>query len=288
MVKKFKPEDRIFNIVVFIFLGFAAIAAIFPLMYVVSVSITPFGQVLKNGGFILIPKAITFSAYHKLLTQSALPRALYVTVLITVIGTSVNLILTSLMAYPLSRKQLPGRTLFLMMVVFTLLFNGGLIPTYLTVRSLGLLDTIWAMILPNAVWSFNLLIMKSFFENLPEEVFESARMDGASEFRILLQIVTPLSIPVILTVGLFYMVGHWNEFFQALFYITNPKLFPLQVVVRNLLDQSQQTLENADNVLPTETLKMAAVILASLPIIIFYPFIQKYFTKGMLIGSIKG
>ncbi len=192
------------------------------------------------------------------------------------------------MAYPLSRRNLPGRNFFLLMIVFTLLFSGGIIPTYLVVKSLGLLDSIWAMILPNAIWSFNVLIMKSFFEGLPEELFESARMDGAKEFRILLQIVTPLSIPVLLTVGLFYLVGHWNEFFQAIFYVTDRTLYPLQVVVREILMQSQQPLENAENMMPTQTMQMAAVMIASLPVIIIYPFLQKHFTKGMLLGSIKG
>lgn len=281
-------EDRIVNTIVIIILGLAALAAILPLMYVIAVSITPFSEVLKNGGFILIPKSITFSAYHKLFTETNIPKAFWVTIFITVVGTLVNLILTSLMAYPLSRRNLPGRSMFLLMVVFTLLFSGGLIPTYLVVKSLGLLDSVWSMILPNAIWSFNILIMKSFFESLPEELFESARMDGAKEFRILWQIVLPLSIPSMLTIGLFYMVGHWNEFFQAIMYVTDRSLFPLQVVIREILMLTQQPLENAENMLPTETMQMASVVAASLPIILVYPFIQKHFTKGMLMGSVKG
>jgi putative aldouronate transport system permease protein len=281
-------EDRFINGIVFVILGLAGLAAIFPLMYVVTVSITPFTEVLKNGGFILIPKSITFSAYHKLFTESNIPNAFWVTVLITVVGTIVNLILTALMAYPLSRKALPGRNIFLMMVVFTMLFSGGIIPTYLIVKSLGLIDSVWSMILPNAVWSFNVLIMKSFFENLPEELFESARMDGAKEFRILMQIVIPLSVPSLLTIGLFYMVGHWNEFFQAVMYVTDRTLFPLQVVIREILMLTQQPMENAENMMPTETIQMASVVMASLPIIIIYPFIQKHFTNGMLLGSVKG
>lgn len=286
MVKGF--EDKVFNSFVYTILGLCGLAAILPIMYVVSVSITPFGEVLRNGGFILFPKEITFSAYRTLLTESNIPRAFQVTVLITVIGTAVNIVLTGLMAYPLSRRNLPARNFFLLMIVFTLLFSGGIIPTYLIVKSVGLLDTIWAMILPGAVWSFNVLIMKSFFEGLPEELFESARMDGAKEFRILLQIVTPLSVPVILTVGLFYLVGHWNEFFQAIFYVTDRSLFPLQVIVREILMQSQQPLENAENMMPTQTMQMASVMIASLPVIVLYPFLQKHFTKGMLLGSIKG
>jgi ABC-type sugar transport system, permease component len=252
------------------------------------VSLTPFSEVLRNGGFILIPRSITFDAYRKLLTESNVPQAFGITTFITVVGTLLNLAVTSLMAYPLSRKQLPGRNLFLMLIVFTLLFSGGIIPTYLVVKSLGLLDSVWSMILPNMVWSFNVLIMKSFYETLPEELFESARMDGAKEFRILARIVLPLSVPVSLTIGLFYAVGHWNEFFQAIMYVTDRELFPLQVIVREILIQTQQPLENAENMTPTETLQMASVILASLPIIVVYPFLQKHFTKGMLLGSVKG
>ncbi|WP_274653636.1 carbohydrate ABC transporter permease [Paenibacillus humicola] len=281
-------DDRIAGAVVIVILLLCGAVAVFPLLYVLSVSITPFSEVLKNGGFILIPRAVTFDAYNKLLTESNIPRAFGVTVIVTVVGTILNLAITGLMAYPLSRRQLPGRSLFLMMVVFTLLFSGGIIPTYLVVKSLGLLDSIWAMILPNLVWSFNVLIMKSFYESLPEELFESARMDGAGEFRILWQIVVPLSVPVTLTIGLFYAVGHWNEFFQAIMYVTDRTLFPLQVIVREILVQTQQPLENAENMTPTQTLQMASVIMASLPIIVIYPFLQKHFTKGMLLGSVKG
>ncbi|WNR46915.1 carbohydrate ABC transporter permease [Paenibacillus roseipurpureus] len=281
-------EDRFFNTVTFIILLLCGAAVVFPLLYVVSVSITPISEVLKNGGFILIPRHITLAAYHKLLTDSGIPRALGVTAYITIVGTVLNIIVTALMAYPLSRRKLPGRSIILMMVVFTLLFNGGIIPTYLVVKSVGLLNSLWSLILPNLVWSFNILIVKSFFEQLPEELFESARMDGAKEFRVLWQIALPLSVPVILTVSLFYAVGHWNEFFQAIMYVTDRSFFPLQVIVREILIQTQQPLENAENLTPTETLQMASVVMASLPIILVYPFMQKHFTKGMLLGSIKG
>lgn len=281
-------EDRLFGAVVAIVLALCGAAALFPMLYVVSVSLTPISEVLKNGGFILIPRHVTFSAYEKLLNESGMLRAFGVTVFITAVGTLLNMAITVLMAYPLSRKLLPGRSPLLLMVVFTMLFGGGIIPTYLVVKAVGLLDSVWAMIIPNLVWSFNVLIVKSFLEQLPEELFESARIDGARDFRILWQIVMPLSIPVMLTVGLFYAVGHWNEFFQAIMYVTDRTEFPLQVIVREILMQTQQPLENAENMTPTETLQMASVVLASLPIILVYPFLQKHFTKGMLLGSIKG
>jgi putative aldouronate transport system permease protein len=172
-------------------------------------------------------------------------------------------------------------------IVFTMMFGAGLIPTYLIVKATGLLDTVWAMIIPSAIWVFNVLIMKTFFDNLPRELIESAQIDGAGEFRILLRIVLPLSAPVMLTLGLFYAVGHWNEFFHAIFYIRDQDLLPLQVVIRNIFQRSQSS-ENIDAALPTVTMQMAAVVVAAIPMIAVYPFIQKHFQKGVLLGSVKG
>ncbi|MDF2961403.1 MAG: transporter permease [Paenibacillus sp.] len=280
-------EDKLFNAVIYTILAVVGLVAVIPILYVVSVSLTPYAEVLKNGGYVLIPKEITFQAYAKILSSSSIWNSLKVTVFVTVVGTAINLILTMLMAYPLSRKGMPHRNLFMFVVVFTLLFNGGIIPTYLIVKDTGLIDTVWALILPNAIWSFNVLIMKSFFENLPEELFEASRIDGAGEFRILWQIVIPLSIPSIMTIGLFYAVGHWNQFFSAIMYITDRNIYPLQVVVRELLMLSQQA-DNTENMVPTVTMQMSAVVIASAPIIAVYPFLQKHFTKGMLLGSVKG
>ncbi|TBL81980.1 carbohydrate ABC transporter permease [Paenibacillus thalictri] len=281
-------EDKIFNTIVYVLLALSGASVVLPLMYVLSVSVTPVGEVLKNGGFILIPRSVTFTAYAKLLSDSVLVQSIGITVFITVVGTVLNLLLTALTAYPLSSKQLPGRKAFLFLIVFTLIFNGGIIPTYITVKSVGLLDSAWAMILPNVIWSFNVLVMKSFFENLPEELFDAANIDGAGDVRVLWQIVLPLSTPVMMTVGLFYMVGHWNEFFQAIMYVTDRTLFPLQVVVRDILMQTQQPLDSAENIVPSQTMQMASVVLASLPIILVYPFIQRKFTKGLLLGAVKG
>ncbi|GAB3427905.1 carbohydrate ABC transporter permease [Flindersiella endophytica] len=280
-------EDRIVNGVVYTALALVGVLSVFPLLFVVSASLTPYGEVLRNGGYVVIPRHITFDAYEQLLADPAIPRALSVTVFITVVGTLVNMVLTTLMAYPLSRKDLPGRSVFLMVALFTMLFSAGMIPTYLVVKATGLLDTVWAMIVPNAIWVFNVLIMKTFFENIPQDLIEAARIDGAGELRILLQVVLPLSVPVMLTLGLFYAVGHWNEFFQAILYVRDTDLQPLQVVVRNLLARSQST-ENVDAALPLVTVQMAAVVVAALPMVVVYPFIQKHFQKGVLLGSVKG
>ncbi|MNO22457.1 Trehalose transport system permease protein SugB [compost metagenome] len=281
-------SDKLFNSVVYLLLAAVAVAAVFPLLYVISMSLTPYSEVIKNGGFVVIPRSISFEAYQRILADPALGRSMLVTLFVTVAGTTINMILTTMAAYPLSRRNLRGRTFFLLFIVITMLFNGGLIPTYLVVRSLGMLDTLWSLIIPGAIATFNVLIMKSFFENLPEELFESAKMDGAKEFRILWQIVIPLSVPSIMTVGLFYMVGHWNSFFSAILYITDVKLHPLQVVIRNMLLLTQSNELQAEVTVPTAAMQMAAVIAGSLPIIVVYPFIQKHFTKGMLLGAIKG
>jgi putative aldouronate transport system permease protein len=281
-------EGRIFNSLVIVILFLVGFASIAPLLYVVSVSLTPYTEVLRNGGYVIIPKQLTFSAYQAIFRTPYMVNSMGVSVFITTVGTALNITLTLLMAYPLSRKNLPLRGLFMTMVVITLLFSGGIIPTYLIVKSTGLLNSIWALIIPSAISSFNLLIMKSFFERVPEELLESARMDGARELRILLQMLIPLSIPVLVTIGLFYGVAHWNQFFSAIMYITDRNLFPLQVIIKELLMLSQQTQENTEEVIPTVTLQMSAIIFATLPIAVVYPFLQKHFTQGMLLGSLKG
>jgi len=283
-----KREDRGFSMVVYVLLGLIGVVALFPILYVFSASITPYSEVLKNGGFVIIPTKLTFGGYRQLFEQASIPQALRINLFITVVGTLINMVLTTLMAYPLSRRDLPGRGFLMFTVIFTFIFTGGIIPTYLVVKSTGLMNSVWALIVPNAIWSYNVLIMKSFFDQLPGEIYESARMDGAGEWRMLWQITVPLSVPVMLTLSMFYAVGHWNEFFQAMMYITDRSLMPLQVVVRDILNQAASSDASGPDMVPTLTLQMAAVMLASFPIIAIYPFIQRYFTKGMLLGSVKG
>jgi putative aldouronate transport system permease protein len=280
--------EKIYVAAVYLFLALVGFVAVFPLLYVVSVSLTPFEEVMKNGGFIIIPHSITFAAYKTFLDAPLIPSAYKITVFVTVVGTAVSLLLTMLMAYPLSKKYLPGRKFLLLIVVFTLLFNGGVVPTYLIVKATGLINSVWAMILPTAVAAFNLLIMKTFFENLPDALDEAARMDGASETRILVSVVIPVSMSVMATIGLFYGVGYWNTFFPAIMYINDVTMHPLQVILKGILTSSSNPAANLEETLPTETLQMAAVVLTALPILAVYPFIQKYFTQGVLLGSVKG
>ncbi|TBL81161.1 carbohydrate ABC transporter permease [Paenibacillus thalictri] len=280
-------KDKWFDASLIALLSLSCIVVIFPLLFVISASITPYAEVMRNGGFVVIPRSVTFTAYVELFKNAEISHSLLVTLFITVVGTILNLVLTSLLAYPLSRRNLPYRKIFLFLILFTMLFNGGIIPTYLIVKATGLMNTVWAMMIPNAIGAFHVLVIKSFFESLPEELFESAKIDGAKEVRLLLQIVIPLSIPVLLTVGLFYAVSHWNELFQAIMYITNRELLPIQVIIREIIMLNDSVSDVAVSV-PTLSLQMAAVVIASAPIIAVYPFIQRHFVKGMMIGSIKG
>ncbi|MDF2921231.1 MAG: transporter permease [Paenibacillaceae bacterium] len=283
-----RGAERYFDIVIYTLLIIIGLASVFPLMYVLSVSLTPYSEVIRNGGFVVIPKQITFEAYRMLFGMDTIPRAFGVTIFVATVGTAINLALSVLLAFPLSRKKLIGRGLFIFMIVFTMMFGGGLIPTYLVVRDTGLLNTIWAMIIPGAISTFNVLVIKTFFENLPEELYESAKIDGAGELTVLLRLALPLSLPVLMTVGLFYLVGNWNTFFAAVFYITDTKLYPLQMIVRGLLMAADRPEVNVDVTIPSTTLQMASVIAACLPVIVVYPFVQKHLTKGMLIGALKG
>lgn len=286
--------DRVTDVVIYGVLGLFTLFTLFPLYYVVVMSITPITEVLKNGGFVIIPRGFTLDAYRAIWESQAVPRALKVTIFITVTGTFLNLVVTALLAYPLSKKSLPGRNLLLFMIVFTMLFNGGLIPLYLVVRATGLLDSLWAMIIPGMVSAFNLLIMKTFFEHLPEEIEEAAKVDGCGDLSTLVRIVLPLSTPIMATLGLFYGVSHWNEYFKGIMYLNDKALYPIQVVLRNMIttpNVSQDLMLSNPGLiqaLPPETVKMAVVVAALLPILAVYPFLQKYFLKGMLLGAIKG
>lgn len=287
-------RSRLEQAVIHFLLGLAAFAALFPLFYVAVVSVTPLSEVARNGGFSFFPRELTFSAYEAVFSSPLVPKALRVTIAVTLIGTVANLLFTALLAYPLSKKSLPMRGPILLFLLFTLVFGGGLIPTYLVVHATGLVNTIFALFVPTLISTFYLLIMKSFFESLPEELLEAARIDGYGEFRLLFRVVLPLSKPVMATMALFYGVAHWNEFFAGIIYINDPDLMPLQVVLRNMLSGSTISSElqmlnpQLAAELPGETFKMALVIVSTLPILFVYPFLQQYMAQGMMLGAIKG
>lgn len=292
ILKKTK-SDRIVDAVLYTVLALFCLATLFPIYFVFVMSITPYTEVLKNGGFIILPHAITFDAFKTIFSSNTVPKALQVTIFITVVGTACNLAITTMLAYPLSKKFLPGRNIVLMGIVFTMLFSGGIIPIYLTVKATGLMDTLWALIIPGLVSSFNILIMKTFFEGLPYEIEEAAKVDGCSDIGTLIRIVLPLSMPIMATLGLFYGVNHWNAYFGGVMYLNDRSLYPLQVVLRNMIvspaiSQELAVPQSSLNTMPPETIKMATVVVAIVPVLIIYPFLQKYFVKGMLLGAVKG
>lgn len=286
-------SDRVVDFILYLGLTLFGLATLFPLYYVVVMSITPITEVLRNGGFVILPEKVTFEAYKHIFSSNRVPQALKITIIVTTVGTFLNVVVTMLLAYPLSKKFLPGRNFVLMGIVFTMLFSGGLIPLYLVVKATHMLDTLWALMIPGLVSAFNMLIMKTYFENLPAEIEEAAKVDGCSDMQTLWKIVIPLSMPIVATLGLFYGVGHWNSYFGGIMYLTDKALMPIQVVLRNMIvspsvSQELGVASQELQQLPPETVKMATVVVAIIPIMAIYPFLQKYFVKGMLIGSVKG
>lgn len=282
--------EKIWQTVVYFILIILALLCLLPFLYVVAVSVTPESEVLRRG-IVIIPESFTFIAYKEVFISHGIGQAYKITLFRTIVGTALNVLFTVLAAYPLSKKYLPGRSTFLIFIVFTMMFSGGLIPTYLLIRSLGLLDSPWVLIIPHLISAFNLVIIKGFFEQLPAEIEESARVDGASELQSLWRIILPLSLPVLATISLFYAVGHWNSYFDAIVYLNDSNLMPLQVVLRNILlnvaTQSADSIANSGTV-SKFAVQMAAIVVTTVPILIVYPFMQKHFTKGVLMGSIKG
>lgn len=289
-VRSVSSGEFLFQFVNNTFMLLLCAICIFPFLYVISVSLTPTADYIRNGGFLIIPRNITFEAYQFILEDRLIPRAFLVSVAVTLAGTAISLVSTILMAFPLSVKTLLGRRTIVFGVVFTMMFTGGMIPTYIVVKQLGLLNTLSSLILPGMINAFNLILVKTFFENLPEEMVEAARIDGCNDWGILLNVILPLSKAIMATVGLFYAVMYWNIYFQALLYISDTKLFPLQVVLQNLLNGVQELEQQFELIVevPTEAFKMAAIVVSIIPMLCMYPWLQKYFTKGVMLGSIKG
>lgn len=286
--------DRAFNVFNYVFLTIVALLVIYPLVFVLSASFSNPENVI-SGEMWLWPKEFTLDAYEKVFQNKDIINGFINTLKYTVFGTILNVIMTILAAYPLSRRDLKGRGFIMAFIVFTIFFSGGLIPTYLLIRDLGMLNTFWVMVIPNAVAVWNIIIMRTFFQSIPRELDESAMIDGAGNLRVLWSIVLPLSFPVIAVMVLFYSVGHWNSYFQALIYLQDQDKFPLQLILRQILIQGQTddmikaTSESfLAQQLSVEGLKYAVLIVANLPMLMLYPFLQRYFVKGVMIGSLKG
>ncbi|MGG1554684.1 carbohydrate ABC transporter permease [Paenibacillus ferrarius] len=279
-------SDRLFQIFVYLVSIVACLVCIVPMLHVLNVSLMSYVDSIRSG-IALFPTSISLESYRYLLEDPYIVTSFKNTVFITLVGTALSLLFSAMMGYSLSRKDLPGVSVLMSLVAFTMLFSGGMIPTYYVVRELGLINSLWAMILPVLISPFNVIILRSFFRNIENSLIESAYIDGAGEFRIFAQIVMPVSKPVLATIGLFYGVGYWNTFFTALFYITKNELNPLQVVVRGLIAQATIS-DYAAEQHYTMGLRMAAVVISAVPIIAVYPFLQRYFVKGMMIGAVKG
>ncbi|MBX4151214.1 carbohydrate ABC transporter permease [Paenibacillus lautus] len=289
--KRFSLRNiSLFGIINMLILTCLAIITVYPVVYITAVSLSATSEVVQ-GNITLFPKGFNLDAYAQVLNDDRVPRAYLNTIFYTALGTVINLLLTAVAAYPLARKNFFGRKFFLLAIIMTMFLNPGIIPNYLIVSELGLLDSVWALVLPNAIWTFELLILKSFYENMSESLREAAVVDGASEYRILFQIVLPLSKPALASIGLFYFMGHWNSFFIPLIYLNDANMYPLQVVLRDMLifseNGSNPSLVDASALAP-QAMKNATIVLSMIPVLLIYPFAQKYFAKGVMLGSEKG
>lgn len=284
--------SRIVDFALILTMMLIIVATAFPMFHIAVVSLSDGRAVLRQDVSIW-PVNPTLDAYRTVFSDSSIIRALGNSVLYTSVGTIISLILTSLCAYPLARPFFSGRKLGTWMVTITLFFSGGLIPLYLLVLNLGLINTIWAIVLPGAITPWYVFIMRAFFMGIPKDIFDAATVDGANEMRMFWQIALPLSKPILATLLLFYAVQNWNDFFQPLIFLNDQDKFPLQLLLRSMLlegtyDQSSQVGAGSDFAVVPQTLKYATIMVSTLPIILVYPFVQKYFVKGVMIGSLKG
>ncbi|TVY07771.1 carbohydrate ABC transporter permease [Paenibacillus cremeus] len=268
------------------------VATLYPFLYMIAVSFSQDIYVLK-GEITLWPKGFNLKMYDIVLKDPRISSAYVNTILYVVMGTVLSLFLTSMGAFAISKKEMPLHRTFTMMIVFTMFFSGGMIPTFLVVKQIGLIDTIWSMIVPTAISTWNLIVMRTFFSAMPKELEESGKIDGLTDLGIFFRLVLPLSKAVLATIGLFYAVGIWNNFYSALLYLRDQNLFPLQVVLRNIVLQGQIISANVssvggDNLVVEDSLKFATIVVSTVPILLVYPFLQKYFVKGVMIGSVKG
>jgi putative aldouronate transport system permease protein len=287
--------DRIFDIVNHSFVSLVLLSVLYPLVFVLSASFSDPYAVL-NGEMLLLPVRFTTEGYTKIFVSGQIWRGYTNTIVYAATGTIVNVVMTMLAAYPLSRPTFAARRFFTFFFAFTMFFSGGLIPTYLVVRSLRLIDTMWSLIIPSAVTMWNIIVARTYIQtSIPEELYEAAQMDGCRHFRYLATIVLPLAKPILAVLVLFYGVGHWNKFFEALIYINTEQKYPLQLILRNILIKNmllEQMLDQftgfAEQDRLSEVIKYGLIVVSSVPMLVLYPFAQKYFVKGVMVGAIKG
>lgn len=285
--------SRIFDLSNAALLILLSLITLVPFLYIIGASFTSTQQFLSKP-IVWFPTQFSLDGYRYIFSTNTLMKSIGVSVYITVLGTLLNLAFTSFMAYPLAKRELQGRRFWMFFVIFSLLFNGGMIPTYLIVKEVGLINSLWSLMIPVLISPFNLIVIKNFFQNIPEELEESARMDGSSDLGVLFRIVLPLSKPALATFGLFYAVGHWNSFFTAVMYISDSTLWPVQVWLRQIIVTAYGGVGDMGEFAPdfvqppANIIKMGVIVVATLPILIVYPFLQKHFVKGVLLGSVKG
>ena len=283
--------SRLFTFTNVTLLAIIALLCVLPFIHVLAASFTTSAE-LAEKRFVLIPTVWSLDAYRYIFSTDTVMRAMMISIGVTVGGTVFSMFLSTLTAYGLSRQDLVGRRFIMFFIVFTMLFNGGMIPTFLVVQQTGLLNSLAALVVPVAINAFNMIILKSFFQNLPAGLEESAKIDGCSDFGILFRIVIPCSMPAIATISLFYAVTYWNTYMHAILYLSDSSKWPVQVLLRQIVVlASGLNYDGAEftSVPPPEiTIKMAVIVVATIPVLIVYPFLQKYFAKGALIGSMKG
>lgn len=282
--KKGHRSRAIYLIFAFMFLTSLMILMIVPILKIIVDSIDP----TATYGINIIPKKIDFMAYKYILSTKSLYRPFYVSVLTTVVGTIIGLMIVTVSAYVIIQKQMPGQRIIVNFILFTMIFNGGLIPTYLTIDAIGLMDNIWAVILPLTLNAYNIILMKSFFESIPDSLFEAAEIDGCSPMGVFLKIVLPLSKPALASIGLFIAVTMWNNFFNFQIYITDPKWQNFQLKLREMILSDSQIGTPTTSAMTAEMLKSAVIVVVITPFLVIYPFVQKYFVKGVTVGAIKG
>ena len=282
------------DILIYGIVGLAAFTTVLPIIYIIFNSFATELE-LQTRSMFLIPRTWSVDAYTYIFSSSKLLRSFGNSVFITICGTAINLFFTVTMAYPLSKKYLRGRTALHNMVIFSMFFSGGMIPGFIVVSSwLGMRGTYWALLLPGAISAYNMMIVKNFFQGIPQELEESAHLDGCNDLVTLVRIVLPLSMPVLATFALFYAVGHWNSWFPAMIYLTDSKMYPLQLILRNIIVTAETSAGDMSLMDPNfveppkQSIKMAVIVVATVPIMCVYPFLQKYFVKGVMVGALKG
>lgn len=289
MVEDRTLQGRIFSIINYFLLSVIALLCLLPFLHVLAGSFTTNAE-LAAKPFIIIPEVWSLDAYKFVFSTNTITRAMLISIGVTLIGTLFSMFFTSLTAYGLARRDLDGRRILMFLVVFTMLFQGGMIPTFLIVKELGLINKYAALIIPSTINAFNMIILRNFFQNIPDGLEESAKIDGCNDFGILFRIVLPLSLPALATISLFYAVTYWNTYLSAILYIDSSEKWPIQVWLRQIvvLASGLDGSTNEDVPPPDQAVKMAVIIVATIPIMLVYPFLQKHFAKGALLGSIKG